>query len=100
MLEIVRKAARRKILFLSHAVRQMERQKPEIERIEIENAIMQGEAIEEYPDDPRGQSCLILGSGGERPIHVVCAPKGDYLAIVTAYRPDPQKWSRNFRKRL
>ena len=31
--------------------------------------------VEDYPDDSRGHSCLMLGFGkGGRPIHVVCAP--------------------------
>jgi hypothetical protein len=27
-----------------------------------------------------------------RPIHVVCSPKDDYLAIITAYLPDEEQW--------
>ncbi|MBD2620610.1 DUF4258 domain-containing protein [Microcystis flos-aquae FACHB-1344] len=67
---------------------------------EIETVVMTGELIESYPEDVRGQSCLILGFGeNSRPIHVVCAPKDEYLAIITAYLPDPSKWSSNFRRR-
>ena len=35
----------------------------------------------------------------ERPIHVVCSAKEDYLAIITAYLPDLHQWEDNFRKR-
>ena len=29
--------------------------------------------IEQYPDDPRGQSCLVIGlTPGEKAVHVVC----------------------------
>jgi len=53
--------------------------------------------VEDYPDDPRGHSCLLLGSGeGGRSIHVVCAPREDYLAIITAYIPDPARWEPGF----
>ena len=31
--------------------------------------------------------------------HVVCSPKEDYLAIITAYLPDPEQWEDNLRKR-
>jgi len=52
-----------------------------------------GEIIEDYPEDPRGHSCLLLGKGTfERPVHVLCAPKDEYLAIITAYLPDEEEW--------
>jgi len=35
----------------------------------------------------------------ERPVHVVCAPKGDYLAVITAYAPDSGQWSPDFTRR-
>ena len=42
----------------------------------------------------------MLGFGVEsRPIHVVCAPKSEYLAIITAYLPDPNEWSGGYRVR-
>jgi hypothetical protein len=68
---------------------------------EVETVIMTGEVIEDYPEDARGHSCLILGSvQGARPIHVVCSPKDEYLAIITAYLPDPIQWTSDFRERL
>lgn len=66
---------------------------------EIHEAINLGEIIEEYPDDVRGASCLVLHIGHGRAIHVVCAPKPDYLAIITAYVPDPDMWTSDFRVR-
>ncbi|WP_083874373.1 DUF4258 domain-containing protein [Dactylococcopsis salina] len=43
---------------------------------------------------------MILGFGQDnRPIHVVCAPKTEYLAIITAYCPDINDWSSDFRRR-
>jgi len=51
------------------------------------------EVIEEYADDPRGESALLCGYGeGSRIIHVVVAPKQDYAAVVTAYLPDADGW--------
>jgi len=62
--------------------------------------VEKGTVIEEYPDDVRGHSCLLLGYGAnQRPIHVVCAPKADYLAIITAYLPDPDKWESDWQIR-
>jgi hypothetical protein len=40
------------------------------------------------------------GSGEDRLIHVVCSPKDDYLAIITAYVPDPSQWSPDFGRRV
>jgi len=67
---------------------------------EVEAVISGGEVIEDYPNDPRGHSCLILGFGESgRAVHVVCSPKDEYLAIITAYLPDPDQWSEDFRQR-
>jgi hypothetical protein len=66
---------------------------------DVRAVIETGEIIEDYPDDARGPSCLMLGFAAKRPVHVVCAPKEDYLAIVTAYLPSDQEWESGYRKR-
>ena len=67
---------------------------------EVRQVIQYGELIEDYPDDPRGHSCLLLGYGEyRRPIHVVCAPKVGYLAMITAYLPYEEEWEDDFRIR-
>jgi hypothetical protein len=97
----VRDAARKGILFLAHAVRQMSRPDRMISVGEVRSVIEHGEVIEDYPNDARGHSCLLLGRGVDRrPIHVVCAPKDDFLAIITAYLPDPQEWANGLRTRV
>jgi len=96
----VREAAGQRILFLPHAVRQMARPDRMITVGEVRDVVLKGRLIEDYPDDPRGHSCLLLGLGSEgRPIHVVCSPRPEYLAIVTAYLPDPSEWTRGFTHR-
>jgi hypothetical protein len=96
----VRAAAKKRLLFLPHAVRQMLRPSRLIHTREVRQVIEDGWIIEAYPDDPRGGSCLILGFGDEgRPIHVVCVPREDYLAIITAYLPEGGEWSDDFKKR-
>jgi hypothetical protein len=96
----LRTAAARQLLFLPHAVRQMSRPGRMISPAEVLHAVTTGELIEDYPDDVRGHSCLLLGSGADgRSIHVVCAPKPEYLAIITAYCPAPDQWSSDFRRR-
>ena len=101
ILKRVRAAAAKRILFLPHTIRQMSRSERMITTTEVKGVVMTGEAIEDYPEDARGHSCLILGMGrDDRPIHVVCAPKDEYLAIITAYLPDPTQWTPDFRGRL
>ena len=100
ILDLVRAAAARRILFLPHAIRQMARPQRMISRADVETTVTQGLLVEDYPEDERGHSCLLLGAGnGRRPVHVVCSPKEEYLAIITAYIPDPAQWSPDFLRR-
>ncbi|MEE8522458.1 MAG: DUF4258 domain-containing protein [Thermoanaerobaculia bacterium] len=99
ILKRVRDAASKRFLFLPHAVKQMTRPERMITAAAVEAVVMAGELIEDYPEDVRGHSCLLLGfeDAGD-PVHVVCSPKDDYLAIITAYRPKPDQWSADFRQ--
>ena len=97
--DAVRQAAAKGVLFLPHAIKAMARANPMISRPEVEAVVAQGEVIEDYPEDARGHSCLMLHSLQGRPVHVVCSPKVDYLAIITVYVPDPASWSTDFRQR-
>lgn len=96
----VTEAARKKILFLPHAIRQMSRPDRMITGLDVRRVVLRGEIIEDYPEDVRGHSCLMLGYDPEgRPIHVVCSPKPGFLAIITAYTPEPNEWDSQFRVR-
>jgi hypothetical protein len=67
---------------------------------DIEAGVQNGVIIEDYPDDPRGASCLILGRSGTRPLHVVCGRLEDeQVLIITAYEPDPAEWESDWRTR-
>ncbi len=100
LLHLVREAAEKKILFLPHAVRQMSRPDRMIRVAEIRSCVTTGRMIEDYPEDARGHSCLMLSNSDDgRRIHVVCSPKADYLAIITAYEPDPAQWEADFATR-
>ncbi|HEX2449387.1 MAG TPA: DUF4258 domain-containing protein [Methyloceanibacter sp.] len=58
--------------------------------------------IEDYPDRNRGMSVLVLQHDAGAAIHVVWAiPAGERrpAVLVTAYRPDPRRWSGDFRRR-
>ncbi|MDT7042589.1 DUF4258 domain-containing protein [Candidatus Nitronereus thalassa] len=82
--------------FSIHA--QQERLEDDLDITEIETAIMGGEVIENYPDDPRGESCLVLGYVGPIPVHLVMGwaygqSNGEKtLRIITVYIPQAPKW--------
>jgi hypothetical protein len=96
----VREAATKRILFLPHAINQMNSPERMISTQEVRAVIFRGVVIENYPQDVRGHSCLVLGWGEkDRPLHVVCAPKPDYLAVITTYLPSPEQWEPDWRTR-
>ena len=96
----VAESARKGILFLPHAIRQMSRPDRMITAQDVRRVAMRGELIEDYPEDVRGHSCLLLGIDIQgRPIHVVCSPKPEFLAIITAYSPEPKEWDMVFKVR-
>ena len=99
MMQKIISSARKKILFLPHAIKQMSRPDRMISTDEIREAVFSGEIIEKYSEDQRGESCLIFYANKNRVIHVVCAPKTEYLAIITAYLPAPDQWSQDFKVR-
>ena len=100
ILRHVRDAAAKRILFLPHAISQMNAPERMIATWEIRAVVFEGTIVEDYPEDARGASCLMLGNGDSgRPLHVVCAPKADYLAVITAYLPSPTQWAADWRPR-
>ena len=71
-----------------------ERYDEDISISDLEAAISSGEILEDYANDPRGPSCLILGYTHNRPIHVVCGYAGmKWIRIITVYIPKLPKWA-------
>ncbi|HQN31094.1 MAG TPA: DUF4258 domain-containing protein [Methanothrix soehngenii] len=54
--------------------------------------IINGEIIENYPDDFPYPSALILGYILDAPYHVVAAKGRNLVKIVTVYRADEEIW--------
>lgn len=71
-----------------------ERQAERIPIADVEEALRNGEILEDYPNDPRGPSCLVLGHGSVGyPIHVVCGQTPSRrLRLITVYIPSQPKW--------
>ena len=61
---------------------------------ELRETILDGEVIEDYPEDKYGPSCLVFGKAkSDRPLHIQCSyPSRDILKIITLYQPDPNQW--------
>lgn len=65
-----------------------------ITRQEVEEAVANGQIIEDYPTDKYGPSCLIFGlTADTRPLHIQCTyPTRPKVKIITVYEPDPTEW--------
>lgn len=70
-----------------------------IKRREIEQAIKNGEIIEDYPDHHYGPDCLLLGKTDKgKNLHILCSLQ-KVVDIITVYEPDLIEWEEDLRTR-
>ena len=93
LLEAIREIIRRgEHGFTLHATSRAISEGIPLSDVEVATCASEAQVIEDYPDDPRGPSCLILGfSSGGDPLHIVCSHPPN-VAIISVYRPDPERW--------
>ena len=76
-----------------HAERERDADRIQIAELEEALVSVRLELIEDYPEDPRGYSHLVLGfTDADEPIHAVCGDHEGTVVIVTVYRPNPKLW--------
>ena len=70
---------------------------------DVVSGLAGAELLEEYPDFSKGPCVLVLENDQDgQPIHAVWGiPSGSTSpsVLVTAYRPDPARWTDDFRSR-
>lgn len=71
---------------------EIERKTEGLTYAQIEEALLNGEILEQYPDTGRGESCLLVGFAKDIPIHIVCGWRGEKVALITVYILRPPKF--------
>lgn len=70
---------------------------------EVLSGVDKAQVVEEYPNYPKGPCVLLLQEDrAGKPVHVLWGiPKGyeKPAVLVTAYRPDPARWDKQFMRR-
>lgn len=96
--DIIQRVKEGKIRWTNHLIIRLFQRN--ITQEDIENAILNGEIIEEYDDDYPYPSCLVYGINLKNEIlHIVCGLNEKELWVITAYYPDNIKWEKDLKTR-
>ena len=96
--EIAQLCKERSVRWTNHILERIFRRGIKID--DVQSALNNGEIIEQYPNDYPFPSCLVLGQtkAGEA-LHIVCGSNGAELWLITAYIPNPNEWTEDFKHR-
>ena len=88
-----------RIEWQTHALERM--MKRGISREIVKQVLLEGEIIEDYPDDKPFPTALFLGWLQGEPFHVVTAldPLSGYCFVITVYRPDLDHFEPDYKTR-
>jgi hypothetical protein len=87
------------ILYSTHALQRMFSRS--ITQEEVENCLIHGVIIADYPNDTPYPSKLLSFTSSIRTIHMVTAynPEENKHIIITVYIPNPDLWNEDFTSR-
>ncbi len=88
--EIKTKVRANAYIYSHHA--DLERKTDDLTLTQVEDALLTGEILEQYPDTGRGESCLVVDFSGDTPIHAVCGWRCDQVVLITVYIPGPPQF--------
>ena len=88
--EINAKVRANEYVYSQHA--DIERRANDLTLAQVEEALLIGEILEQYPDTGRGEGCLVVGFSGDTPVHAVCGWRGEKIVLITVYVPSPPKF--------
>ena len=81
-----------------HAQQQMTSRRIKISEVREGLLSSTAEVIEDYPEDPRGSSCLVYGKTTNRILHIHISYPPE-IVVITAYEPDSIKWEPDYKTR-
>ena len=88
--EIKAKVRANEYIYSHHA--DLERRADDLTLAQVEDALLTGAILEQYPDTGRGKSCLVVGFSRNIPVHAVCGWRGDKVVLITVYIPGPPQF--------
>jgi hypothetical protein len=93
---------KKEVLISSHGYEELA--EDDIFVLDVMKSIKTAKVLEDYPDFGKGPCVLLLQiDRDKKPIHTVWGislDKTTPAVLITAYRPDPERWSEDFMRRI
>src|SRR5262245_25157793 len=81
--EIKAKVRANEYIYCHHA--DLERKADDLTLAQVEDTLLTGVILEQYPGTSRGASCLVVGFSRDIPVHAVCGWRRDKIVLITVY---------------